>query len=156
MQLVTRIVERPGPHRPGMWAGFLVPEAVVDSIAPGSSRSRRRVPVVVELGGYRYRSSLTRRDDGWEFIASLEFRRRTGTSVGDTVHVDITHDVAERTVELPDDVTRALNQADLAEWFGRLPYSHRRELMLYVDDAKRPETRSRRIAAIVQRGRSQE
>jgi hypothetical protein len=147
------IVERPGPHRSGVWAGFIVSDAVVAAIAgDAAAASRRRIPVAVAAAGETYRSSLTKQSDGWEFIASLEFRRRTGTAIGDTIRVDVALDEGERTVLLPDDVARAIDAAPegRAKW-DRLPYSHRRELMLYVEDARRSDTRVRRIRTVVER-----
>jgi uncharacterized protein YdeI (YjbR/CyaY-like superfamily) len=48
--------------------------------------------------------------------------------------------------ELPDDVSAALDTApDLWEVFLGMPPSHRREYLRYIDEAKRSETRARRI-----------
>lgn len=152
MRVEAAIVERPGPHRPGVWAGFVVPETVVEVIAP-DALARKRIPVVVRLGDVAYRSSLTRQADGWEFIASVEFRAETGTAVGDVIAVDIALDTEERTIETPVDVREALEREGLLGWWVGLSYSHQREVMLYIDDAKRPETRVRRIEAMVDLGR---
>lgn len=152
MLVAATIVERPSPHRPGVWAGFVVPDDVVESIAGEAASTRKRLPVVVRFGEYTYASSLTRQDDGWEFIASLEFREKTETKIGDVIDVDIVYDTAERTVEVPDDVVEALDAEPGAwAWWDSMPYSHRREIMLYINDAKRPETRAKRIGSMLER-----
>ena len=156
MRVSVQIAERPGPHRPGVWAGFLVPDPVIAAIAGSSAKTRNRLPVKVAVGDEVYASSLTRRPDGWEFIASLEFRRRTGSNLGETIDVDISLDTDERRVHLPVDVEQALKEARLSAWFDGKVYSHQREYLLWVDDAKKPETRARRIHALVERGREEQ
>ena len=46
---------------------------------------------------------------------------------------------------VPDDFRRALDEAGLSERFDALPYSHRKQHVLAIEDAKKPETRARRI-----------
>ena len=49
-------------------------------------------------------------------------------------------------VEVPADMRRALAVTPAARAaFEKMPPSHRREVMGYIDEAKRPETRARRI-----------
>lgn len=43
------------------------------------------------------------------------------------------------------DIETALSAADLLEKFRKLPPSHQREWIKYIEEAKRPETRARRI-----------
>ncbi len=57
-----------------------------------------------------------------------------------------------RTVRVPADLARALRGSRAAKaQFDTWPPSHRRQLVRYVTDAKRPETRARRIEAMVER-----
>lgn len=49
-------------------------------------------------------------------------------------------------VTVPDDFAAALRQDDTArERFEKLPPSHQREHVLAIEEAKKPETRARRI-----------
>jgi uncharacterized protein YdeI (YjbR/CyaY-like superfamily) len=79
----------------------------------------------------------------------LGFRReiREGASVeaGDTVDVEIELDTEPRTVALPDDLAAALDEEARAT-FDRMAYTHRREYVEWITEAKRPETRTRRVA----------
>jgi uncharacterized protein YdeI (YjbR/CyaY-like superfamily) len=60
----------------------------------------------------------------------------------------------ERTVRVPADLRAALAEdADAKAAFAKLSYTHRREYVEWVEEAKRPETRARRIAATVERVR---
>jgi uncharacterized protein YdeI (YjbR/CyaY-like superfamily) len=55
-------------------------------------------------------------------------------------------------VRVPADLARALRGSKPARsMFESWPPSHRRQLVRYIDDAKRAETRGRRIEAMVER-----
>ncbi|GGK77183.1 hypothetical protein GCM10011405_26210 [Rufibacter glacialis] len=59
---------------------------------------------------------------------------------------------AERTViEIPEDLKQALAQAQQLERFEQLAYTHRKEYVRWVLEAKRPETRENRILKTVER-----
>jgi uncharacterized protein YdeI (YjbR/CyaY-like superfamily) len=76
---------------------------------------------------------------------------------GDRVRVSMELDTEPRTVDVPLDLRAALAEDDAASAaFVGLSYTHRREYVEWVEEAKRPETRDRRIAATVQRARSGE
>jgi uncharacterized protein YdeI (YjbR/CyaY-like superfamily) len=53
-------------------------------------------------------------------------------------------DEKERTVDLPLDFAKAMTPAE-RRVYDALAYSHRKEYVLWIEDAKRPETRLRRI-----------
>ncbi|HVH22119.1 MAG TPA: YdeI/OmpD-associated family protein, partial [Pseudonocardia sp.] len=78
-----------------------------------------------------------------------------GVAIGDAVTASIELDDAERVLEVPDDLRAALD-ADprVRAAFDALAYSHRKEHVRAVVEAKRPETRTRRIAAAVEKLRS--
>jgi uncharacterized protein YdeI (YjbR/CyaY-like superfamily) len=54
---------------------------------------------------------------------------------------------------VPEDLVRALREGEAYETFTSLPPSHRKQYLYWVDDAKRDETRQRRIAETVRRVR---
>lgn len=76
-------------------------------------------------------------------------RAELGVEIGDTVEVEIALDAAERVVTVPDDLAAALDAAGVRAGFDALSYSRRKELARGVADAKKPETRERRIIAVV-------
>ena len=67
-------------------------------------------------------------------------------------------DAAPREVELPDALAGALAQdAEARAAFDRLACTHRKEYARWIDEAKRDETRQRRIAKaleMLRRGRT--
>ncbi|HKT57405.1 MAG TPA: YdeI/OmpD-associated family protein [Microbacterium sp.] len=77
-------------------------------------------------------------------------RADLGVDIGDTVDALVELDTQERTVEVPDDLAAALD-ADPAvrAAFDALAYTPRKEHARAVAEAKRADTRERRIAAIV-------
>ena len=78
-------------------------------------------------------------------------RAELGKGPGDSVLVTIERDLEERTVALPDDLAAALESAGLRAAFDAQSFTHRREHVAWVEEARRPETRSRRIEQTVAR-----
>lgn len=77
-------------------------------------------------------------------------RTQLGVEAGDTVDVLIEPDAAPREVALPDDLAAALDgEPGLRAAFDALAPSRRKEHARSVSDAKKAETRERRIAAVL-------
>jgi len=72
--------------------------------------------------------------------------------VGDRVTVVLEADEAPRAIKAPIDLTRALkaNSPAQTRW-KELSYTHQKEYVTAIEDAKRPETRARRIEKTVER-----
>lgn len=105
-----------------------------------------RVSVVGRLNKAPIRATLipARRGRHRLFVNS-GMRSAAGVGVGDTVRFEL-RPTKPDSVPLPADVAayfRKTNSARRA--FQALPPSHRRELLRYIDDARTPETRRRRI-----------
>jgi uncharacterized protein YdeI (YjbR/CyaY-like superfamily) len=78
----------------------------------------------------------------------------TGVDAGDRVQVTMELDTEPRTVRVPSDLRAALKvDPAVADAFAALSFTHRREYVDWVEEAKRPETRARRIAGTVERVR---
>ena len=96
---------------------------------------------LVPMGGARHR-----------LLFNAESRAEAGIAVGDSIDVTLSHDPTNRVPPVPDDVAAALDAIDTARArFEALPPSHRRELLLWIADAVKPETRARRIARALAR-----
>jgi uncharacterized protein YdeI (YjbR/CyaY-like superfamily) len=66
-------------------------------------------------------------------------------------------DSAPRRIAVPKDLAAALaDDPDAKQAFAKLSFTHRREYVEWIEEAKRPETRARRIAAAVERVRAGE
>ncbi|HVK34075.1 MAG TPA: YdeI/OmpD-associated family protein, partial [Microlunatus sp.] len=83
---------------------------------------------------------------------AFSHRKELGVAIGDAVTATVELDDAERVLEVPGDLGAALD-ADPAvrAAFDALAFSHRKEHVRAVLEAKRPETRARRIAAVVKK-----
>jgi Bacteriocin-protection, YdeI or OmpD-Associated/Domain of unknown function (DUF1905) len=107
----------------------------------------KRFPVVATVNGYTWRTSVARM--GGESLLGLSraVRQEAGVEAGDTVEVRLELDTAPREVDVPPALAGALEADDEARAaFDRLAYTHRKEFARWVEEAKRDETRERRVA----------
>jgi len=80
-----------------------------------------------------------------------EIREQMGIEIGQTITLRIEPDAALRIVDTPTDLKRALaRNAAAKKKYESLSYSHRREHAQFVAEAKKPETRERRIARVLE------
>ena len=126
--------------------GFEVPEDVVEALGSG-----KRPQVTVTIEGYTYRTTVARM--GGRFLVGLnaENRAAAGVAAGDQVDVDIQLDTGPREVEVPADLAGALAHDDVARAnFDGLSYTHRKEWVRWIEEAKKTETRATRLARTVE------
>jgi hypothetical protein len=123
----------------------LSPE-VIEALGGG-----RRPAVVVVVNGYEYRSTVGVMGGRFLVPFSSDKRAETGIRGGDAITVDVTLDTAPRTVEVPQDLADALDTAGLRGAFDALAPSHRKAHVTSVESAKAADTRTRRIAAVLQK-----
>ena len=109
---------------------------------------KKRVPVKATIDGESYRGRLVRMGGPDHILIVLkEIRAKIGKGFGDEVEVTVEEDTEPRVVEVPEDFRQALDQDPAAKMaFEKLSYSHQREHVRAIVEAKRPETRRRRIA----------
>jgi len=123
--------------------GIPVPDAVVDELGGGN-----RPAVTISVNGYSYRTTAARMGGRFLVPLSAEHREAAGLSAGDTVTVGIALDTAPREVEMPGDLEAAMDDAARRAYDG-LTFSHRKEWVRWVEEAKKPETRAARIEKTV-------
>ena len=107
-----------------------------------------RVKIKASFDGVPYRGSLVPMGikEGYPLLILKEIRKTINKSFGDYVNVVLEKDIEERTVEIPDDLAKALSKKKtLKSVFNAMSYTHRKEYVNYINDAKKPETRLRRI-----------
>jgi len=109
-----------------------------------------RAPVVVEIGGHTYRSTIASMGGCWFVPLRKSNREASGVKAGQRVKVTLTLDEQERTVEVPADLRKALKAAGALEKWKAMSYSHQREYAQAITEAKKPETREKRIKACVE------
>jgi hypothetical protein len=109
--------------------------------------ARGRVPVRGTLNGAPFRSSVFRMGGDCHFmVVNRQMREAAGVKGGETVPVVLERDDEPRTVTPPADFARALkaNKEARATW-DKLSYTHQREHVEHIEEARKPETRLRRI-----------
>ena len=123
--------------------GIQVPDDVVEKLGSG-----KRPPVVVTVGGYTYRTTASPMGGDFWIPLAAEHREAAGLAAGQEVDVVLELDTAPREVALPDDLSAAMDDAARAAFDGLAP-SHKKEWVRWVEEAKKPETRTTRIEKTV-------
>lgn len=113
---------------------------------------RKRVPVRATIDGEPYRGTLVRMGEPCHILIVLkEIRMKIGKDFGDDVDVILEEDTQLRQVELPEDFRKALEDDPQAKSvFEKLSYTHQKEYVKAILDAKRVETRITRISGSIQ------
>lgn len=109
--------------------------------------SRGRVPVRGTLNGFAFRSSVFPMGGGCHWlVVNRDMREGAKIKAGETISVMMERDDEPRVITPPKDFARALaaNKVALAAW-DKLSYTHRKEYAKAIEEAKKPETRARRI-----------
>ena len=126
--------------------GIEVPEEVVAAMGRG-----QRPPVRASIGGHSYRTTVARMGGRFLIPLSAENRTAAGVAAGDLVDVGIEPDTAPREVDVPADLAEVLARDDAARaTFDGLSFTHRKEWVRWVEEAKKPETRATRLAKTVE------
>lgn len=109
-----------------------------------------RVPVKGSVNGVPFRSSLMNMGDGHMMVVNAELRAAAGCKAGDTVEVIMERDDDARTVEVPTYLMEKIkSDPKAAEFWSGLSFTHQKEYIREIQEAKRPETRDRRIATMM-------
>jgi hypothetical protein len=113
---------------------------------------KKRVPVQASIGGEPYRGTLVRMGEPCHILIVLkEIRQKIGKDFGDEVEILLEEDTMPRMVEVPEDLRVALERDPAAKAvFGKLAYTHQREYVRAVLEAKQEKTRHNRVARIVE------
>ena len=120
--------------------GIVVPAEIVEGLGGG-----KRAPVKVTINGYSYRNTIAVMGGKYMIGVAAEHREKAKVKGGDKIEVSLELDTAPREVEVPADLAAALKKAKARETFDGLAYTHRKEHVRAIAEAKAPETRQRRI-----------
>ena len=132
----------------GPAAAVVLDDEQVAAVGEGA----KRFPVLATVNGYSWRTTVSRMRG--EFLVGLSraVREQAGVEAGDTVDVELKLDASPREVEVPKPLADALAGDDGARAaFEGLAYTYRKEYARWISEAKRDETRQRRLAEVLQR-----
>lgn len=113
---------------------------------------KKRVKVNATIDGAPYRGSVVRMGgESHMLLVRKDIREKIGKTFGDRVRVTVEEDTAPRVVEVPPDLHRALESSPAAaSAFERLSYTHQKEYVDWIEEAKREQTRQNRIARAIE------
>jgi hypothetical protein len=99
------------------------------------------------VNGCAFRTTFNKKGDGEGFFyVNQSLLKSIQKTAGDMVLVEMKEDEEPGVVHIPDDLSEALSCSDNAKFtFDNFPYSHKKEIIAWINDAKKPETRLRRI-----------
>ncbi len=108
-----------------------------------------RPAVVVRVGRTSFRSTIFNMG-GERFVPLRRSNREAaGVAAGQRVRVTFSLDTEPRVVKAPRDLLAALKAAGLTDAWKSLSFTHQREHVEAIEEAKKPETRERRIVGCV-------
>ena len=111
---------------------------------------RARPPLKVTVEGHTWRTTPGGSGAVADICLNKDVRSAAGVDAGDRVRVTMELDTEPRTVAVPADLRSALEADPKAKAaFADLSFTHGREYVEWIEEAKRPETRARRIAGTV-------
>jgi len=113
--------------------------------------TKGKVPVQATFDGVPYKGSLFKYSYSQHVLGILKsIREQIGKQPGDTVDLAIWKDEELRTVEIPADFRNRLKKESLLPIFEKLSYKHRKEYCRWITEAKKEETRLRRLEKAVE------
>ncbi|HET7857347.1 MAG TPA: YdeI/OmpD-associated family protein [Gaiellaceae bacterium] len=113
---------------------------------PVAEFGRVRAPVRARVNGFEFRTTLMRYG-GVDYMGlNREVRDGAGVDVGARLEVEVELDEEPRVVDMPPDLAAALQGESAArDAFEGLSYTHRKEYVQWIEEAKREETRRSRV-----------
>lgn len=113
---------------------------------------KKRVKVKATFDGIPYRGSIVRMGTPYHCLGiRKDIRERIGKNIGDVVAVTIAEDTEPRVVVVPADFQTALGEnAESTAFFKKLSYTHQKEYVRWIEDAKKEQTRINRIQRAIE------
>ena len=113
--------------------------------------TKGKVAINATFDGVPYTGSLIKYGNPLHMLGLLKaIREQIGKGPGDPVEVVLWKDEAPRTVEVPAQLEKLLKKEGLFPVFEKLSYTHRKEYCRWITDAKKEETRTRRLTKAVE------
>ena len=113
--------------------------------------SRARVPVIGTINGYPYKSSISPYGGVHYLGINRNLREGAGVKAGDVIEIEMSLDTGPRFITPPADLTAILeNNLQARKNWKKLSYSHQKQYVDAIEEAKKPETRIDRIKRTVE------
>lgn len=114
--------------------------------------TKGQVKIKASFDGVEYRGSLARMGYHCHMLGiTKKIRSEINKQPGDPVHVILVKDDEERTVQVPEDLQQLLDANEEAKQaFNKLSFTHRKEYVVWITEAKKEETRIKRVTKTVE------
>ena len=110
---------------------------------------RAKVAVKVTINGYTWRSTVGNRGGRQYIVVNAEARKKAEVKAGDFVTIALEPDTEKREIEVPNPLQSALG-AKLTQKLNALSFTHKKEFVMWYCEAKKDDTRSRRVKKMKQ------
>jgi hypothetical protein len=109
-----------------------------------------RIRAMIE--GVSYRGLLVRMGGPNHMLIILKgIREQIGKTFGDEVTITVEPDIEPRVIEVPAELKKAFKtEKDAKDNFEKLSYTHRKEYVTWINEAKKEETRQNRIVKAIE------
>ena len=109
-----------------------------------------KVKALIE--GVPYRGTLVRMGTECHLLLVLKsIREQIGRTFGDEIKVTVEADAEERVVAVPAELKRAFkSEKEANAAFEKLSYTHQKEYAAWINEAKKEDTRQKRIAKTIE------
>ena len=113
--------------------------------------TKGKVPVKATFNGIPYTGSLIKYGKPLHVLGMPKaIREDIGKGPGDTIEVLVWKDEEVRTVQVPPQFEKLIKKEGLLPVFKNLSYTHRKEYCRWITDAKREETRLKRLGKAIE------
>jgi hypothetical protein len=112
----------------------------------------KRPKIKATFEGVPYRGILTRMGTEHHLLIILkEIREKIGKTFGEEVKITVEPDTEPRVIEIPAELKKLFRtEKDAKKFFDQLSYTHQREYVMWINEAKRDETRQNRIVKAIE------
>ena len=113
---------------------------------------KKRVKIKALIEGEPYRGTLVRMGGPEHLLLVLkDIREKIGKSFGDEIEIELEEDIEPRQVEVPQDLKDVMeSDPEALEFFKKLSYTHQKEYVQWIEEAKQDQTRQSRILRTVE------
>ena len=111
----------------------------------------KKPKVKAMIEGILYRGILTRMGGEHHVLIILKnIREQIGKTFGDEIKIIVEEDTEPRVLEIPKDLLKELKKdKDAKAFFDKLAYTHQKEYVTWINEAKRDETRQARVVKTI-------
>jgi hypothetical protein len=112
----------------------------------------KKPKVMAFIDGVPYRGTLVRMGTECHLLLILKsIREQIGKTFGDTVKITVEPDTEPRLIEVPAELKQAFKtEKEAKAFFDKLSYTHQREYVQWINEAKREETRQVRLLKTIE------